>query len=120
MDRRTVLGLAAAAGTGLVTGTQGVAAQPAREQRRPREYVEAGDGTRLFVRDWGSGSPVLFLAGWTLASDFWFYQMAALQAQGLRCLAYDGAAMAARPIPAAATTSTLSPTTSLRSSMDSI
>ena len=54
-----------------------------------REYVEAGDGTRLFVRDWGSGAPVLFLAGWTLASDFWFYQMAALQAQGLRCIAYD-------------------------------
>jgi len=86
MDRRTVLGLAAAAGTGLVIGKQGAAAQPAR---RLRENVEASDGTRLFVRDWGSGAPVLFLAGWTLASDFWFYQMAALQAQGLRCLAFD-------------------------------
>jgi pimeloyl-ACP methyl ester carboxylesterase len=86
MDRRTVLGLAAAAGTGLVIGTQGAAAQP---RRRPIDQVEAGDGTHLFVRDWGSGAPVLFLAGWTLASDFWFYQMAALQAQGLRCIAFD-------------------------------
>ena len=89
MDRRTVLGWAAAAGTGLVFGTQGIAAQPARAPRRPTEYVEAGDGTRLFVRDWGAGAPVLFLAGWTLASDFWCYQMAALQAQGHRCIAYD-------------------------------
>jgi len=89
MDRRTVLGLAAAAGTGLVIGTQGAAAQPARAWRRPSEHVEAADGARLFVRDWGSGAPVLFLAGWTLASDFWGYQMAALQAQGLRCIAFD-------------------------------
>ena len=89
MDRRTVLELAAAAGTGLVLGTQGASAQPARARRRPTDSVETGDGTRLFVRDWGSGAPVLFMAGWTLASDFWGYQMAALQAQGLRCIAYD-------------------------------
>src|SRR3546814_19899506 len=43
----------------------------------------------LFVRDWGAGRPVLFLAGWALPSDFWGYQMLALARQGYRAIAYD-------------------------------
>lgn len=52
-------------------------------------HVTARDGTRLFVRDWGDGAPVVFVASWSLPSDSWAYQMLALREQGLRCVAYD-------------------------------
>lgn len=87
MDRRTMMKLAVA-GAALTAGD--AAAQPRHQARaRAPESIETRDGVRLFVRDWGSGPPVLFLAGWTLGSDFWCYQMAALQARGLRCIAFD-------------------------------
>jgi pimeloyl-ACP methyl ester carboxylesterase len=46
-------------------------------------------GATLFFRDWGSGKPIVFVAGWALPSDMWSYQMVPLSAQGLRCIAYD-------------------------------
>jgi pimeloyl-ACP methyl ester carboxylesterase len=52
-------------------------------------FIRTDDGSELFYRDWGSGRPVLFLAGWALPSDMWSYQMAPLSARGLRCVAYD-------------------------------
>jgi non-heme chloroperoxidase len=88
MNRRSFLQSAALGGAVMIGGVGQAQAQP-RPARRTLEHVPARDGTRLFVRDWGSGPPVLFLAGWTLSSDFWGYQMAALHAQGLRCIAYD-------------------------------
>jgi pimeloyl-ACP methyl ester carboxylesterase len=57
-------------------------------RRRPAEVV-AGDGVRLFVRDWGEGRPVLFLHAWALSSGMWGEQAAALEAQGRRCIAFD-------------------------------
>jgi pimeloyl-ACP methyl ester carboxylesterase len=51
--------------------------------------IRTADGTELFYRDWGSGAPVVFLAGWALSSDFWSYQMAPLSEAGFRCIAYD-------------------------------
>ncbi|MGL4234759.1 alpha/beta fold hydrolase [Tabrizicola sp.] len=53
------------------------------------DHIIAEDGTRLFVRDWGAGRPVLFLSGWTLPSDFWGYQMVATVRGGYRAVAYD-------------------------------
>lgn len=52
-------------------------------------FVEIGDGTRLFYKDWGTGKPVLFVHGWCLGADMWEYQMAPLVDEGLRCVAYD-------------------------------
>lgn len=52
-------------------------------------FVEAVDGTPLFVRDWGAGKPVVFVASWSLPSESWTYQMLALREHGLRCVAYD-------------------------------
>ena len=90
MDRRGFLQAAALGGASLLGGMGKAEAQPRTpNQARAPEHVAVPDGTRLFVRDWGDGQPILFLAGWTLSSDFWGYQMAALQAQGLRCIAYD-------------------------------
>ena len=88
MNRRSFLQSAAFGGAAMIGGLGQAQAQP-HPARRTLEHVPARDGTRLFVRDWGAGPPVLFLAGWTLSSDFWGYQMAALHALGLRCVAYD-------------------------------
>lgn len=49
----------------------------------------AHDGIQLFYRDWGKGDPIVFLAGWSVPSDFWAYQMLALKEAGYRCIAYD-------------------------------
>jgi non-heme chloroperoxidase len=72
-----------------------VLAQPEGELNRtqgaadPKPFVVAGDGTRLFVQDWGSGRPVVFLSAWTFQSNVWGSHMAALTAHGYRCLAPD-------------------------------
>ena len=55
----------------------------------PVTSVRTRDGVDLFVRDWGEGRPIVFLSGWTLASDTWAYQMAPLSRRGFRCIAYD-------------------------------
>ena len=87
MDRRDVFRTVAAG----VAGISGLAAP--REQHpaspsRPR-FIEAGDGTRLFYRDWGTGAPIVFAAPWGLNADWWDYHMTALSEQGFRCIAYD-------------------------------
>ena len=51
--------------------------------------VPARDGTKLFVQDWGSGRPLLFLAAWTFNSAIWGSYIAALNAKGFRCIAPD-------------------------------
>ena len=95
MRRRDLFGLTLAAGTAGMLATSGTAAQgTVPETARMPDHVITHDGARLFVRDWGQAGggkskPVLFLAGWTLPSDFWGYQMAALTAAGYRTLAYD-------------------------------
>lgn len=52
-------------------------------------YVATSDNTNLFVQDWGSGRPVLFVAAWTLTSDVWGSYIASLVRHGFRCLAVD-------------------------------
>jgi non-heme chloroperoxidase len=52
-------------------------------------FIEARDGTTLFYKDWGTGTPVLFIHGWALGCEMWEYQMPYLVGQGLRCIAYD-------------------------------
>ncbi|MFC4254469.1 alpha/beta fold hydrolase [Altererythrobacter xixiisoli] len=52
-------------------------------------FVARGSGHGLFVRDWGSGPPVLFLAGWAMDSRIWGETMLRLNAAGLRTVAYD-------------------------------
>ena len=52
-------------------------------------YLTTGDHTRLFVKDWGSGRPVIFLHGWPLSSDSWDDQAVAVAEAGYRTIAYD-------------------------------
>jgi len=86
MNRRTVLE-ATLLGTALAaaSGASAPAAQPAA--RSP--FVTARDGTKLFVQDWGSGQPVVFLSAWTFDGSTWGSQIAALNDKGFRCVAPD-------------------------------
>lgn len=52
-------------------------------------YVKTRDGTDIYVKDWGSGRPVILIHGWPLSSDSWDPQMQALAEAGFRAIAYD-------------------------------
>ena len=92
LDRRQVI-RSAAWGAAALMQTPSMMPQSGsdatQEAARPRPFVVAGDGTRLFVQDWGSGRPVIFLSAWTLSSNVWGSHVAALTSQGLRCVVPD-------------------------------
>ncbi len=52
-------------------------------------HVTATDGTRLHVKDWGEGRPVVLIHGWPLNSDSWEYQSLRLAEAGYRIVSYD-------------------------------
>jgi pimeloyl-ACP methyl ester carboxylesterase len=102
MQRRDLLRTAAAAAAGahLTGGDAGAAERDTRTAvRPPASFVEAGDGVRLFFKDWGEGRPVVFCHGGVLGADMWEYQMTALAAAGLRAIAHDrrGCARSSHP-----------------------
>lgn len=51
--------------------------------------ITTRDGTRIYYKDWGSGSPVIFSHGWPLSGDAWESQMLFLASNGFRCIAHD-------------------------------
>ncbi|WP_281825562.1 alpha/beta fold hydrolase [Jannaschia rubra] len=51
--------------------------------------IEAADGTRLHVKDWGEGRPVVLIHGWPLNADSWECQALPLARAGFRVVAYD-------------------------------
>jgi len=85
MLRRQVLTAALAAPT-LAAAAVAPRAQAKGSAAGP---VRTRDGTNLFIRDWGEGRPVIFVASWALASTMWAYQVAHLSDQGMRCVALD-------------------------------
>ena len=52
-------------------------------------YIKTRDGTDLYVKDWGSGRPVVLTHGWPLDADSWDTQALALAEAGFRVIAYD-------------------------------
>ncbi len=52
-------------------------------------YVLTTDKSKLYVKDWGEGRPVILLHGWPLSSDSWDDQAMALADAGYRTIAYD-------------------------------
>ncbi|OLL29254.1 alpha/beta hydrolase [Burkholderia sp. SRS-W-2-2016] len=52
-------------------------------------YVSAKDGTQIYYKDWGTGTPVVFSHGWPLSADAWDAQMLFLVNQGYRVIAHD-------------------------------
>ena len=51
--------------------------------------VTATDQTKLYVKDWGSGRPVILIHGWPLSADSWDDQAMAIADAGHRAIAYD-------------------------------
>ena len=52
-------------------------------------YVTTYDNTKLYVKDWGSGKPVIMMSGWPLTADSWDDQSLALANAGYRAISYD-------------------------------
>ena len=57
--------------------------------QRDGDFIRTRAGARLFVRDWGTGAPVLLLPGWAMTSDLWATVMLRLNEAGLRAISYD-------------------------------
>ena len=51
--------------------------------------IITADQTELYVKDWGTGQPVILIHGWPLSSDSWDDQAVALANAGYRAIAYD-------------------------------
>jgi non-heme chloroperoxidase len=51
--------------------------------------ITTKDGTQIYYKDWGSGTPVVFSHGWPLNADAWEAQMFFLASNGYRCIAHD-------------------------------
>jgi pimeloyl-ACP methyl ester carboxylesterase len=52
-------------------------------------YIKTKDAADIYVKDWGSGRPVVLLHGWPLTADSWDDQAYALANAGYRVIAYD-------------------------------
>ena len=52
-------------------------------------YITTQDNTKLYVKDWGEGRPVILIHGWPLSADSWDDQMIAIANAGFRAIAYD-------------------------------
>jgi pimeloyl-ACP methyl ester carboxylesterase len=52
-------------------------------------YITTSDNTKLYVKDWGSGRPVILMHGWPLSADTWDESAMAIGAAGFRAIAYD-------------------------------
>ena len=83
-SRRLLLQLAVSSAAGVcfsrLASGSAVAAEAASEATT-REAV-ARDGTKLFIQQSGRGKPIVFLHGWSLNSDIWGEQFAALAVKG--------------------------------------
>ncbi|MBN3751944.1 alpha/beta hydrolase [Paraburkholderia sp. Tr-20389] len=75
-----------AAGTASSATTGGHAQ---RVHHQGGSFVKAKDGTEIFFKDWGTGTPVVFSHGWPLSADAWDPQMLFLVNQGYRVIAHD-------------------------------
>ncbi len=51
--------------------------------------IESADGTALYVKDWGTGRPVVLIHGWPLNADSWEHQAVNLARAGHRVVSYD-------------------------------
>lgn len=52
-------------------------------------YITTRDNTKLYIKDWGAGRPVILLHGWPLSADSWDDQAVAIADAGFRAIAYD-------------------------------
>ena len=53
------------------------------------KFITTTDKTKLYVKDWGAGRPVILMHGWPLSSDSWDDQAMAIADAGFRAISYD-------------------------------
>lgn len=82
IDRRQFLSAAA-----LIAVAAAVPAT-ARATQRPAR-IKTRDSTELYVKDWGSGPPVVLTHAWPLNADSWDHHAVALTEAGYRVITYD-------------------------------
>lgn len=83
LERRELLkGLAAA--SGVVLASQTIETAHAAPGAKPMS-----NPAQLFVKDWGSGKPLLFVHSWAVTNEIWQYQHAHFCDAGYRVVAYD-------------------------------
>ncbi len=51
--------------------------------------IPTRDGHGLYVKNWGTGRPVVLIHGWPLSADSWDYHAMKLADSGFRAIAYD-------------------------------
>jgi len=92
MNRRQMLQSVTAstvAATALSSPATAQEAAPMANSSNHKPFVQAKDGTNLYVQDWGGGRPMVFLSAWTFNSLTWGEYIAHFTAAGNRCLALD-------------------------------
>src|SRR5665213_2531181 len=52
-------------------------------------FITTKDGTEIYYKDWGSGTPIVFSHGWPLSADDWDTQMMFFRSHGYRVIAHD-------------------------------
>lgn len=52
-------------------------------------FITTTDNTKLYVKDWGTGRPVILIHGWPLSADSWDDQAVAIADAGFRAISYD-------------------------------
>ncbi|MES2460713.1 MAG: alpha/beta hydrolase [Armatimonadota bacterium] len=52
-------------------------------------FITTRDDTKLYVKDWGTGRPVILIHGWPLSADGWDDIAIPLVEAGFRTIAYD-------------------------------
>ncbi|HEU0126607.1 alpha/beta hydrolase [Flavobacterium sp.] len=51
--------------------------------------IKVKDGTEIYYKDWGTGTPIFFHHGWPLSADDWDAQMLFFLDKGFRVIAHD-------------------------------
>ncbi|MFY7740964.1 MAG: alpha/beta fold hydrolase [Flavobacterium sp.] len=53
------------------------------------KYIQTTPNVRLYVKDYGSGKPVILIHGWPLSNEMWEYQVETLVENNFRVITYD-------------------------------
>jgi non-heme chloroperoxidase len=96
-SRREVLfgGAVLAAAVGIPTMRANADQTPSVPKSHPvqgsksMDTIKVKDGTEIFIKDWGTGQPIVFHHGWPLSADDWDNQMMFFLQHGYRVIAHD-------------------------------
>jgi non-heme chloroperoxidase len=105
LTRRQLLSMATLTGAGLAAASMGAPeanaaeteaaatrqakSQNGKQGKKDMNKIATKDGTEIYFKDWGNGTPIVFSHGWPLSSDAFEDQMFFLASGGYRCIAHD-------------------------------